>query len=243
MVRRIEELSMNAWPCLVSNLYDGCIIRFSNGYTKRANSANPLYSNMENIGSLVTYVESIYEKEKLPIVFKVLGIKDYEKLNGYLEKNKYERIDSTDVMTIAIDQFHETTSTSVMIDDSFTEEWLTAFMEMNKVGLNEKTARSMLGNIVGTKYVASITNGKKLIACGYGAVEEGYVGFFDIVVKEEMRGKGYGKAIMTGIINRAKKEHINKGYLQVVSSNKKAKEMYTKLGFVEDYKYWYMRKI
>jgi hypothetical protein len=40
----IEELSMNAWPSIQTVLLDGWILRMSNGYTKRANSVNPLYS-------------------------------------------------------------------------------------------------------------------------------------------------------------------------------------------------------
>ncbi|MDR2374804.1 MAG: hypothetical protein LBD96_00015 [Treponema sp.] len=39
----IEELSMNAWLSLQTLVYDGWIIRLANGYTKRANSVNPIY--------------------------------------------------------------------------------------------------------------------------------------------------------------------------------------------------------
>ena len=34
----LEELAMNAWPAIQTYLYDGWIVRFANGYTKRANS-------------------------------------------------------------------------------------------------------------------------------------------------------------------------------------------------------------
>ena len=41
---RIEEVALNAWPSMQHMLYDGWLLRFSNGYTKRANSVNILYA-------------------------------------------------------------------------------------------------------------------------------------------------------------------------------------------------------
>src|SRR5437868_6694718 len=41
--RVIEELTLNAWPPLQSMLYDGWLLGFSHGYTRRANSVQSLY--------------------------------------------------------------------------------------------------------------------------------------------------------------------------------------------------------
>ena len=43
MIRYLEELALNAWTSIQTVVYDGWLIRFSNGYTKRANSVNPIY--------------------------------------------------------------------------------------------------------------------------------------------------------------------------------------------------------
>ena len=78
--------------------------------------------------------------------------------------------------------------------------------------------------------------------CGYGVIEKGFVGLFDIVVKEEYRGKGYGKEIVEAILTKANKTGIKKAYLSVVNNNIIAQNMYGKIGFKEIYKYWYRKK-
>jgi len=40
----IKEQTMNVWPSLQTILLAGWIIRMAGGYTKRANSVNPIYS-------------------------------------------------------------------------------------------------------------------------------------------------------------------------------------------------------
>ena len=43
MIQKIEELSMNAFPALSTVLVNGWILRFSDGYARRANSVNLIY--------------------------------------------------------------------------------------------------------------------------------------------------------------------------------------------------------
>ncbi|MDB5085123.1 MAG: family N-acetyltransferase, partial [Bacilli bacterium] len=38
--KMIEELTLNNWQPLQTMLYDGWLLRFAGGYTKRANSVN-----------------------------------------------------------------------------------------------------------------------------------------------------------------------------------------------------------
>ena len=44
-----EEIAMNAFPALLSEIYDGWILRYSDGYTYRGNSVNPIYKSTLNL--------------------------------------------------------------------------------------------------------------------------------------------------------------------------------------------------
>jgi ribosomal protein S18 acetylase RimI-like enzyme len=125
----------------------------------------------------------------------------------------------------------------------FSEKWVNGFIECNNIKDEFiDTLETMLKNITGDKIVIYKELNNEIIGCGYGVIENGYVGLFDIVVKENKRGNGYGKEIVLSILSEAGKVGIKKSYLQVVNNNETAKRLYRKIGYREKYKYWY-RKI
>ena len=67
LIQKIEELSMNALPGIQMNVYDGWILRFADGYTKRANSINPIYFSNEDLNNKIENAEQMYRKRKLKI--------------------------------------------------------------------------------------------------------------------------------------------------------------------------------
>ncbi|WMM30943.1 GNAT family N-acetyltransferase, cg3035/Rv0428c family, partial [Shouchella clausii] len=60
LIRKIEALSMNAQPALKTVQKGGWILRFANGYTKRANSINPLYPSCEELDRKIEACEQMY---------------------------------------------------------------------------------------------------------------------------------------------------------------------------------------
>lgn len=49
LIKELEEIAMNAFPAIQTELYDGWILRYSNGYTFRGNSVNPIYDSNKDI--------------------------------------------------------------------------------------------------------------------------------------------------------------------------------------------------
>ena len=254
----IEELTMNAWPSLQTLLYDGWIIRMAGGYTKRANSINPIYScenkcraNPVNSNSSsniklqekIKKCEELYRLNNLPIIFKIIDCDEYKLLDRKLEDLNYEKLDLTSVQVckkIKPTKIHEEITTEVQI----TEDWKRCFYScynisnMETMGIIDKMLKNIRHPIICVLY---IDNGQ-YAGCGYGVVESGYVGLFDIIVKEEFRGKGIGKKLVETILAQSKERGADKAYLAVVNNNIIAKKLYQKIGFIEIYKYWYRKK-
>lgn len=86
-VNRLEELAMNAFPALSTELYDGWVLRYSNGYTYRGNSINPLYNSSYDFSKKIKYCERKYAESKIPCVFKI---------NEYTEKGLDSLLESKD---------------------------------------------------------------------------------------------------------------------------------------------------
>ena len=56
-IRDIEELALNAWPALQTKHYDGWVLRFANGYTRRSNAVIPLYESTLDLDEKINFCE------------------------------------------------------------------------------------------------------------------------------------------------------------------------------------------
>jgi GNAT superfamily N-acetyltransferase len=239
----IEELSMNARPSIQTILHGGWILRMADGYTKRANSVNPLYSFDNNLDEKIVYCEKIYRENNLPMVYKIIECEEHKKLDQRLDELNYKKADLTSVQIcggVSETNYKE----NGMVNNAFTDEWKNCFYHCGKIEKIKtmETIDMMLKNIKG-KIIAVYKKEKGIFTgCGYGVIEDGFVGIFDIIVKEEHRGKGYGGEIIETILSNAGRSGIEKAYLQVVDNNIIAKKLYAKKGFKEIYKYWYRIK-
>src|SRR5262245_66315392 len=70
-VRRLEELAFAGWPALESRDDAGWRLRFSGGYTKRANSINALGPDAQADAGTVGRLEAIYRDRGLPPVWRL----------------------------------------------------------------------------------------------------------------------------------------------------------------------------
>ena len=101
-IRFLEEIAGNGHVALNVMQYDGWLLRFSKGYTCRANSVSVLYPSQKGIEEKVAYCEACYAKQGQPAIFKVTD-PDTE-LTGYLLKRGYSVVTPTDVMVLDLEK-------------------------------------------------------------------------------------------------------------------------------------------
>lgn len=243
MVRNIEELSLNAWASLQTMVYDGWLIRFSNGYTKRANSVNPIYESTEDLDKKIHYCESIFDARNLKPVFKMTESVYSETLDAVLEGHGYTAIDHASVQLSLLSKLKEPLIHTVKLDERLNDEWLNQFCILNNQNeTNKATMKQMLSLIIPKTCFISLYDNDTVVACGLGVLERGYLGIFDIVTDLHYRNRGFGEQLMLNLLKWGKENGAEYAYLQVMLNNGPALRLYSKLGFQESYQYWYRVK-
>jgi ribosomal protein S18 acetylase RimI-like enzyme len=244
----IEEMSMNAWPSLQTLIYDGWIIRLANGYGNRANSINPIYPSKIKLEEKFKHCDELFMAHNLPASYKLINCEEHEIIEKKLVKKHYRKINETSIQVCKIkDSISRPIQQGkgIVVSDTFTEKWMKSVIKFNgEIGKkHEPTFRKIIGNIAVEKIVVHKEVNGKIIGCGCGVIENNYVGIFDVVVKEELRGKGYGREIVETILSQAAKLGVKNTYLQVMLNNSAALHLYKKMGYKEIYQYWYRKKL
>ena len=241
LIRRIEELSFNAWPALNVLLYDGWLLRFANGYTKRANSINGLYQSTRSIETKISYCESVYKRYKLRPTFRLTPLINQDNLDQKLQERNYERIDHTSVQLLHLSNIEPAHSerAKILTGQDGIDSWLRSFHDLNPQRRDAATHKQMLQSVLGTLCMMILIVNQEVVACGLAVADGDYIGLFDIVTAVNHRRQGYGLELTSALLAWGVAMKTRYAYLQVMTNNEPAKHLYDKLGFQEIYPYWY----
>lgn len=234
-----EELSLNSHPALQTQFYDGWILRFSNGYTNRANSVNMIYESTIDIETKIDECERRYWGNNLPCVFKILdGNADI--LDGVLSTRGYSVVTPTSLMSMELKDVSFDKSDSI-IKDKVDEEWFDTYIRLSNYTDSVKidTMKQMIRLVKNKAIYCLVKDGDRNVACASAVIERGYMALLNVVVDKELRGNGFGKKLCQSIIAAAKEAGAHTAYLQVVDDNIVAVNLYKQLGYKICYSYWY----
>jgi ribosomal protein S18 acetylase RimI-like enzyme len=238
--KRIEEVSLNSWPALQQVLFDGWVLRFSRGYTKRANSVNSLYVSSMNVGEKIEICEGFYAERGLVPIFRITPFSSPPALDRVLAGREYRRIDPTSVLYLDLGSWSHSVLSKAELHPELLDEWMEAFCRLSRTAVDmHRTHKEILQAIPSRRFLGSLWQDGQVVACGLGVLENEYFGLFDLITDPELRGKGYGTRLLFGLLDWARGQGAVHAYLQVMRSNVPAQRLYQKLGFREVYSYWY----
>lgn len=75
-IKKIEDLSLNAWPSHQIEIYDGWLLRFSYFYTHRTNCVEQIGASAIPLDEKIRYVEEAYRRWGTPSIFKISPLID-----------------------------------------------------------------------------------------------------------------------------------------------------------------------
>jgi N-acetylglutamate synthase len=236
----LETLANAAAPALETEIYDGWLLRFANGYTKRANSTHPLHESTLDLETKIAFCETHYTNRGQPSIFKMTPASQPAELDAALEARGYQRFSPTLMQVCSLSpNDHQTTDLSGSTELS--QEWLESYQRLDPVkGPSLQTIYETLTRIPYPSWYAAITDETgHIIAIGQGVLQEAHMGIFAIVVEEGQRRRGLGRQIMNTLLSWGAQQGAEKAYLQVSADNTRAISLYHSLGFQTMYDYWY----
>lgn len=242
-LQKVEEAALNAWPAPQQVLYDGWLLRFAGGYTKRANSVNIRYRSTLPFVSKIAYCERMYAVQGLPTLFRTPEPFTSPTLLGALVEEEYAPFDPTLVLGRALNDAQDLapnlTTQSLSID-----AWIELRASLTGTGKGEWGMHyRILDCIAPQKILLGLYTQGQPVACGMAVVEGTFLGFFSIYTQSGQRRRGYGVMMMAALTHWGMAHGANYGYLQVEGDNQPALAMYAQLGFERLYGYTYWKKM
>ena len=237
---RVEETCLSAWPALQEVLFDGWLLRFSEGLTRRANSANPLRPLAH--ADLRT-CEVLYSRQKLPTIFRVLSL-IAPSVDEQLASAGYTGEGDSCVLYCGIDEIETGLDPDVRLLSKPNPEWFGAMAALQNHTIEQASIyQRIVGQIAVPASFAAPSADGEVVALAYGALNDALLCYESVVTDRRHRRQGYGRRIISSLAGWAKENGAQGACLQVESSNTSARALYYIMGLKRQlYCYHYRRE-
>ncbi|NOK62726.1 MAG: GNAT family N-acetyltransferase [Chloroflexi bacterium AL-W] len=243
IIDQLEAAAFNAWPAFQQILVDGWLVRFANGYTKRANSVNRLYPSVSPNDELIAWCEQLFQAQGLPPVFRIVGRPETQLLDTLLDQRGYRLLDRSVVMSCKESALNLLPTSQEELTRLSLDTWFPLFCRLSHSPEHtQSTHQRILEQIMPPCLFAAIFDDGQPVACGMCVLDRTLCGFFDIITHADHRGRGYGTRLMGAMAEWSRGHGAQIFYLQVAEQNMPARRLYHKLGFRDTYHYWYRIK-
>ncbi len=244
-VRALEEACLNAWPGLRERLLDGWLLRFGDGFTRRANSVQPIHAGRLDAADKRARCEAAYAALGQRCIFKITPLVQPPELDALLAQAGYRREAETSVQVLE-PLAGAAADPACALLNPLAEAWQAAFTRMDATPAEHRAAlRAILAHIA-VPHVAALCSagsaggaGGAAVACGRAVRDESRVGLFDIATDAAQRRQGHAARLIAHLLEWGRAQGATRAYLQVEVDNAPARALYERLGFREVYRYWY----
>jgi ribosomal protein S18 acetylase RimI-like enzyme len=240
---RVEETCLNAWPALRQVLLNGWVLRFSEGLTRRANSANPLRGPGETDDGLITPCETLYQRRGLPTIFRLPSIIDPD-LDERLDALGYGREGESCVRYGELTAVEAVNDPDVQLLSRPTREWFAAMAALQShTAEQRRTYRRIVGAIAIPAAFAALAIDGRFVALAYGAIHDRLLCYESVITDPHRQRRGYARRVVATLAAWAKDEGAEGACLEVETRNTAALALYDVIGLkTELYRYHYRRE-
>jgi GNAT superfamily N-acetyltransferase len=228
---RLELIAAAGWPAVETATLGDWLLRASDGWTGRGNSALAVGDPGRPTADAVDAVVEWYGRRGLrPAIAVPLPLG--KRIQPELDRRGWETVTPTLVQTVELvstglgDRFP--VSPDVVLHREPTPEWF-AGVGGRKGGL-PPAARRILTGAPETRYAAGYVDGV-LVATGRGVLTDGWLGISVVGVEPAHRRRGWAARVTSALAAWAADAGARWAYLQVEEANTAAVRLYEGLGF------------
>ncbi len=235
LVLALESRLVNAWPAFEVELAEGWLLRFAEGYSKRANAASPILPGAGLDPALVDAMLASFEARGIAPCFRLTGV-EHPEADAVLAERGFELYDPSLGLVASLDGGE--IDPAVRLEPAPKAAWIVAAARAYG---GDKANAEILARIVRRirqpVAFATLSLDGQDSAWGMAVAERGFVGLYDIVVVPELRGLGLGRRLVATLMGWGARAGAARAYLQVREANDVAGALYRSLGFAVAYRY------
>lgn len=238
-----EHACLNAWPAPFSVLHDGWVVRFADGFSRRANSANPLSAEARLAGSTLQYFENLFQIADLPMIIRVPSLLDPE-IDRTLARFGFDADGECHVLFAELGALEVKPDPAVRILTELDDGWLSMLNRMQGRNPDQsETFNDIMAGIALPAGFATLADGGEVVAAACGVLDGDMMVVESVVTDPKRRGAGYGRRLSAALMHWARLNEASCVCLQVEAANIGGLSLYRRLGFATELsRYHYRRK-
>lgn len=242
-IRALEYLAFNAWPALRVLVQHDWMLRFADGYSKRANSVNALTpahdTPVAELQRRITDAEAMFARLGIRCVFRLSPLMDPQ-VASLLEARGWAAFEETIIMEADLSSGPKTPA-DVAVAARRDTVWSHGYSTFNGVPPERQRLHDRILDAIvpDAGFATAADDAGRPVAFGLGVAERSHVGLFDIVSDPSVRRAGHGRRVVEGLMAWGGARGAAFAYLQVVTTNAPAIALYERLGFREAYRVHY----
>jgi N-acetylglutamate synthase len=232
---RLEVIAAAGWPALETGSLGDWLLRASDGWTGRGNSALAVGDPGRPTTDAVDAVIGWYRERGLrPAIAVPLPLG--RRTQPELDRRGWDTVTPTLVQTadLAALEGRSPSSPDVVLHREPTPEWFTGVGD-RKGGL-PPAARRILTGVPQTRYAGGYVDGV-LVATARGVLTDGWLGISVMGVEPAHRRRGWAARLTYALVGWAADAGAGRAYLQVEAANTAAVRLYEGIGFRTAHEY------
>jgi N-acetylglutamate synthase len=238
-VAALEDVCERAWPPRERVELDGAVLRFTDGFTRRANSAR-VDGGGSDLDGLIARAEHEYRSRGLRPGFRLTPLSPpaFERLLG---ERGY--VVDTEAVVMVADALPVTPAPApgdgIALEPGLDEEWLRVFQAVERHWPSEQDAgaRWVLGSGASPRRFALAHIDEVPAATGYARIEDDWLYIACVGTFPEHRRRGLARAVSERLFSWGGASGARRAILQVETKNAAAQGLYAQLGFRPRYVY------